>query len=533
MALVVVMVTVILVSLAAYGFNHQMTDAYRASRVQTDRAQARLAASSGIEVAAALLERPRATRIADAGGESFPFLQPLGGSSVGGAAVGGGTPSAPGEAPAWSFAIVSPASVGVGVGGQGGLSGSASFSGPASSSVSLAAGAAAPWRLGWVNESAKIHVGTLREQERRFPGHARRALSNLPGASPDQVDSFLRSVGIVSAGGSTAGSSGGLGGPGVTLRSPLADVAERRFTLLWFGGDWDHNYRIDPLERSLWGRVSGQSETAGTGPPPAWRDYLSFDSGERNVNRNGRPRILLNSGDLPALHRQLLQIWPQSWADFVILARQYGLSSAAGSDATSAALDLSRPASFRLETPFDLVDASVRIESQGETPVVVPSPFRSANDPTGNYLDSLADDVTVDANPITIGRIDLRTAPREVLLGVPGMSEEQADRILQARGSSAPLATARSTAAWLVREQVVDLATFRRWYPWVTVGGDCFSLQVIGFRDADSPIYRCTAVLDGRSSPVVVRDFRHWQDWGRGFDIRQLTRDNAQSGNMD
>ncbi len=509
-ALVVVMVTVILVALAAYGFHYQMTQAYRVSRMQAERAQAKLAAESGVEAMLALAEltpEQRQQRIARMGQNVFrTALEPRLGEADSQAT------------PGWSFAVVT----------------------SATAAATTAPSTTAGWRFGWTNESAKLNVAMLRRQEELYPGHAKQTLQQFPGGTPAIVDAFLAAQGFPNAGRER---------PGLAERFAAnrggEEATPRRLTRRWMGDDWDYNYRVDALELAL-GNRRGASQGDSSGfavndvaagnavPPRPWRDYLTFDSGQRNENRRGEPRIFVNGSDLVRLHQRLLDRFSTEQADFVVLARQYGLVPPGQRSSSQQAifdslveaertLEFDLPPTASLDTPLDLIDALVRIPDSQEGSVWIRSPFRRADVGDSNYLTKLAEELTVDPNPVINGQIDINAAPVEVLLGIPGISRETAERIAQARQTPPPAATApRTSIAWLLRENVVDLATLRQWYPWITVGGDCFHAQVIGFRDRFSPVYRCTVTFDGRERPAIRRGFQQWHLWGRGFAIDRL-----------
>jgi hypothetical protein len=404
-------------------------------------------------------------------------------------------------------------------------------------------------------------------------------LLGLPGATPSDVDAFLRIHGIVD--------------PRSRVRDLLEQLQEkgsgdtggdpnRRLAKLWTGGDWDHNYRIGPLERlaaesgqrrrdvegSSNDLASSQEPSVGAtrvgdeSAPPAWRDYVTFQSGRRNVNRFGRPRIYLNAADLRVLHGQLAEVWPTEWADFVVLARQHGLSqpsagespsrpggpedSEASGSSDGAEIDWALPPRFAFASAMEMIDQVVSSPSASGSIRTIPSPWRDTRDGWGDYLERLVDDVTTDPSVFVNGQIDVTQAPLEVLMGVPGMTRSAAERIIEARRGVAAIGSTRDSVAWLVLQDVADLATLRQWFPWITVGGDCYSGQAIGFRDSTSPVFRCTFVVDGRRGPIrsgtnvggsgatfstparppsgVVRvdRFQHWHSWGRGFELGRL-----------
>jgi len=550
-ALVIVMVVVMLLALAAYGYNHQMATAYRLSRLQSERAQARLAALSGIEsvlAVASLSPDQRTQRLHD-----LRFFH--GRLEV--AAAGEVTAGTPNDDSQWSFAVISPRPT---PGDEDGAD-----SGDAAGN--LGGEAADPWRFGLRNESTKLNVDMLRRQESLFPGHARSTLIRLPGATPEDVDAFLRVHGIVSAQSEPRDLMSQL-----TAKTSTGDVrdAQRRLARLWTGGDWDHNYRIETLERlAASGGAKGQGgvDTApDLGPSGGssdslatpWRDQITFQSGRRNVNRFGQRRIWLNASNLQELHRELSTIWPSQWADYVVLARQHGwarsrrtpgadgsspLSTAGetGNENADMAIDWTLPSRFSLATPLDLVGTSIRIAGSGNAVRRVYSPWQDTIVDRGDYLETLVDDVTTESEAFLVGQIDVSASSAVVMMGVPGMTPMIASRIVDARRGTVSADANRDTVAWLVLQDVIDIQTLQQWFPWITVGGDCYSGQAIGFRDPLSPVFRCTFVIDGRpgirrrtsvglntapdpapASSVRIGRFQHWHGWGRGFDLSRL-----------
>ena len=543
MALLTVMVVILLVSLAAYRFNQRMAGTYRTATAEIERAQARLAAHSGIDLLLKELDLPRAERNlsgARSGLCAGPTMIDADGDMDRDALL---SASGEGMAAGWKCAVLSPLS-----GSRSGTSRGGSLESPRP--TDLAAGAPPAWRWGVVNESAKLNLRVLRRWDTEASGAAREALLGLPGADPALVDGLLTAYGLQQpprAAGRMESIRSRLrsaGGSGLSGRA-----SARRWASLWHGGDWNQDFQLDELEEAI--QISGEDfatdagatpprSSAGSGEavvPIAWRDYLTLCSGQRNETRDGVPRVFLNATDLAELRRKLLKRWPVEWANFVIAARQYGLQSVAATNSSNSSSqtlstwspDLSVSGAYVLKSPLELIDATVRVPPSGEDEIRLSSPFSSANSERRDYLGKLLDDVTVDPNAVIEGQIDVLTADAVVLSGVPGLSTETAQAIVRGREESPPAGGQRDTLAWLVLEDVIELSTLRSLSRYLTVGGDCYSGQFIGWRDSRSAAYRCTVFLDGRRRPARACGLQQWHQWGRGFALSAILESDSRS----
>lgn len=513
MALLVVLVLVMMVSLSAYGFTWMMQNQYRLTRIQEDQAQARLAALSGIEWVSAILQQPAAERLklGDLTNNPAVFhqiqVEELPTSSANQQQLS-----------AWRFSVLSPRSVET----------SDTAVRPQNSMQDSQVWEAV--NLGLQSESAKIHLPTLAAWDAQFPGHARQVLSSLPGATEDGVQAWLSEI----------------------SQRKSSPSANRQRARLWLGDDLNRNYRVDPIETVQATAQDFTSETA-RGQLLGWQQYLTWHSGERNQSSNGRARVYLNLPDLRDLHRQLTEIWPAEWANFVIAYRQYGPAgqtafggrvSATTEGAERSPLapapepNFAIPGAFMIRSTLELVGASIRIrepssESSGNTGnSLIHAPFRDEITSASDYLGNLLDDVTVHAETSIQGRIDISQAPLTVLMAVPGMRQELAERIVQRRqaaqpdgrsiGDDQPDSSNRLTIAWLLEEGIVNLPELVQLEPYLTSRSDVYSCQIIGYKDNDHAVYRSSMIVDARSPKPVVRDFQTWHEWDRGFDIDSL-----------
>ena len=308
MALLVVVVLVMLIALGAYRFSFYMESQYRLTRLHEEQVHARLAAISGMELAAAMVELPEAQRISLGGlFENAGIFRNVSIDST------ANEPAATADQKGWRFCLVSPAITDA--------VGNSQVRTP-----QVAGRSSLPIRFGLVNESAKLHIPTLLAWDRIKPGHARSALLALPGVSESLVDAWLLELGVSAR------------FERDESKNQQASMEDLRYA--WTGGDLNQNYQLDPLEMRFASQHYGLSRStsqpsmdasnAEGGFKPLQR-YLTWHSGHRNTTRDGQPRIYLNESDLHSLHRKLSMVWPSDWANFVIAMRQFGPSNALNS----------------------------------------------------------------------------------------------------------------------------------------------------------------------------------------------------------
>ncbi len=260
MALLVVMVLTMLIALGAYRYSFTMQAQYRLTRMHEEQVQARLAALSGLELAADVLSGSVALRESQGGVEdNAAFFQHV---LIGPQIESNNTQE---TIPQWRVSLLSPlaptddsanGSAALGSGGNSRLTQSGE-NGPSA------------FRFGLENESAKLHIPTLLKWDQQFPGHARAALMRLPEAEPAEIDAWLRKLkggmnsgsGVVNqnAQAGTFDFSGVDATAGSTLSQRLSDApstndqqrSQQWLRQRWYGGDFNQNYRLDPLELKL------------------------------------------------------------------------------------------------------------------------------------------------------------------------------------------------------------------------------------------------------------------------------------------
>lgn len=332
------------------------------------------------------------------------------------------------------------------------------------------------------------------------------------------------------------------------------------------------------------GSTSGARRTASSdpniAPPPplGWAPYLTLQSLEKNVAADGTQRVNINSDDMQLLSEELSALLQnEDWSSF-ILAYRYGgkpggagtsplaaLASMAAADSqqtdgamgaqqkslnnaatgnsgagnTSAAvsqlngapppawtaaqmssIDLTQAGSVKFNQVLDLFDATVTITNSAGA-VTYTSPLSSLPLDLANSTPQLMDYLTtVDAAAIP-GRINIMECPQEIMRGIPGLTDEVVDQILEARvdGSDSPT---REFETWLAVEGIVTMDQMRAILPLVTCGGDVFKAQIIGYIEGGAAFSRIEAIISGAGDVPNILFFRRMDHLGRGFDIHTL-----------
>lgn len=294
--------------------------------------------------------------------------------------------------------------------------------------------------------------------------------------------------------------------------------------------------------------------------PLGWAQYLTLHSAEKNVDRDGNPRVYLNQEDLTLLEEELVTaLGNETWATFIVAYRRSGKaggsamsslggsgesdsSSAAGSggsgstgggtggssdSGTSSAETLpwnsayfdsvSGEAAVTLSQVLDLVDATIEVDLNGEQTIYT-SPFTSDPAAMAIYMPVLMDKLTtVDGTSIP-GRISVNDCPKAILLGIPSMTEEIVDAIIEARAEQSDSEN-RKFESWLVVEGHITIDQMRTLAPLITGGGNVFRAQIVGYFEQGPAFCRAEVIIDSAGEVPTVRMYRRMDHLGRAFSV--------------
>ena len=523
MVLVVVLVVVAVLALAAYAFQDVMLAENEVTQMVGRQIQAYSLAASGVAHTQAFLMQDPATQT-DAGGlydnstqfQAVTVVQEEGETDVG------------------RFTVVAPA-----LDTEGNASGI---------------------RYGLEDESARINLNALTQLEKDVKAlsaagiavpaaapagsqtpadeangsssadtSARNLLMALPGMTEDVADAILDWLDEDSEPrefGAEAEYYNGLS-PAYSPRNGQIETVEELLLVrgvtpqLLFGADVNRNGTIDAGEMDQSGAaMATDTQTLSTG----WASRLTLYSRENNVNSMGASRINLNEDNLQTLYESLQDVVPEEWAIFIVAYRQNGAyeGSETGETYSSGELDLSQASKTKFTQVLDLVGKKVQVKFSGaENATILQSPFGEDLVSMGTYMSTLMDLVTIVTDPVIHGRININQAPRDILLGIPGMTEEIAEQIIGQRDPSAA-DPAYGHETRLLTQGLVTLDEMRSLMPFVCAGGDAYRAQVIGYYDDGRAASRLEVVLDATQQPARVLLWRDISHLGRGYALETL-----------
>ncbi len=230
-------------------------------------------------------------------------------------------------------------------------------------------------------------------------------------------------------------------------------------------------------DRNLNARLDDNEDDGDLRPPADDRDgqlergllaWLTVYSYERNVDGLERPRININTASLELLLTQLQLSEPM--ARWVLRRRGGGFTSIA---------DL-------------LVDETEAAVPAGEEKIPAVLPL------TRNEFRRIVDRITVTDEPVIPGRVNINTAPPEILAVLPGLDEALAQRICLLRQT---LPEGFPTIGDLLDVPEMTIERFRRLAESITVRSNVFTIRSLGRAEATGMTHEIEAVIDRGADP--------------------------------
>jgi hypothetical protein len=384
-------------------------------------------------------------------------------------------------------------------------------------------------RFGLVNESTRLHLGTVLEWEAESSGQGLRALLKLPGMTPTMADSILDWIDADKTPRSSGAELDYYERTGVAYRPRNAVPATLEELLLvrdvtrplLFGTDEKFFYgaKMTDLQRfqsgidsqndllfqpreevetingvetinsmdstefsatdtsvSFFDDLTGTNAESGT--ELAWCFLLTTLSAEKLVDPTGNVKIFLNDNNLEFLGEQLRGKLDEESCQFILAWRKNN--------------------GF-IDDPVDLLDAIIK---EKENDKELKSPFSLENSSGEEKFLTLLDVASVSSEIVVSGRINVNEAPRIILETVPELDRQTVLQIVNRRGVAGEKRQGKYRhLIWLLSEKIVDKELMKKLSKRLTTGGDVYRAQIIGFFDGQGTVNRAEVVIDATVKP--------------------------------
>jgi len=164
--------------------------------------------------------------------------------------------------------------------------------------------------------------------------------------------------------------------------------------------------------------------------------------------------------------------------------------------------------------------------NQAQISIRFPSPLADKSQ-QADLLGKLLDKTTTQQGMELPARVNVNTAPREVLMSLPGLQEADADAIIAKRpqylNGEGP-DTNFATIAWLLADQTLTVQELQSLERYITARTQVYRVQSFGYFDEGGPVARVEAVIDTNQGKPRVVYYRDLTDLGRSIDPRNLNR---------
>tara|TARA_Y100000739_G_scaffold229210_1_gene243174 strand:- start:723 stop:2114 length:1392 start_codon:yes stop_codon:yes gene_type:complete len=228
-----------------------------------------------------------------------------------------------------------------------------------------------------------------------------------------------------------------------------------------YGEDLNRNHKLDINEND--GDLLQPPDDQDGSLAGGIHRYFTLNSRDWNVNLLNKPRININSPEID-------------------------LNTLGLTEQTVLFLEAKRKLNQTFSSITDLVDAKVTITESAN----IKQDYESGV--TVEDLFNLMDTFTADTREFRPGRVNINSAPANILVQIPGIDENLATTIITTR-NSIPLEK-QSSLAWLLETDIMNIEQFKEVEPFLTARSFQFHIQVIGYGLPSGRFRTIEAVVD-------------------------------------
>ena len=524
-----VLIVVVVLSLAAYRYAESMSTELQVAVRTSETGESKANAASGVHYAIGMLSDPTTLRNT-LGGNPYDNKDHFSGIAIG---------DATGKRGGGRFALINVSDAGVGSGNE-----------------------RYPLRYGVMDECAKLNINSLilQDSSGEMLYAALLLLPNMTEEIADAIVDWVDADETQRPNGAEAGVYQGLNPPYACKNGPISTLEELLLVRgvtpqLLFGNDRNRNGVLDA------GEDDGSELSRG------WCEYLTCYGREVNIDSEGLTRIDLNTPDLATLSEQLTPILGQDLSDYIVYTRSTNKAVAAaplqapstttmrvvinGRATTTTQVQagqVAAPASQlrdlvqkivdakgqgvrKLSSTMTLFNTQIPLTAPPSAPGMPPQPVPIVACPL-NDLDQLKQilPVLLDKTSASTGyelspRINVNSAPREVLMTLPGLVDTEVDTLISTRSTLTPTDPTTLSGAWIVTRANLSADKFKNIEKYISGRTFTYRIHSVGyFGKSGGPVSRVEAVVDVALGTPRILYYRDLTDLGRGFTDASLPR---------
>ncbi|MEM7457089.1 MAG: hypothetical protein AAF456_22290 [Planctomycetota bacterium] len=374
------------------------------------------------------------------------------------------------------------------------------------------------YRYGLVDESSKLNVNTLPYMDEWVNGGGRSLLMALPEMTEQIADAIIDWVDSDDEV-REYGAESDFYAPNYACKNGPMDSIEELLLIrgvtpqLMFGVDTNRNGKVDQEELANTNLSAVDADML-----LGWSTYLTLYSKESNLNADGLTRININGPDLEQLYTDLKSRFDETWSRYIINYRINGPYQPRDIDEieSSAAffeIDFEQEPQFQFNQILDLIGGYTTAYDPDDLndQAVIASPVQLENMPI--LMPAIMQNITTYEGESIPGRVNIMQAPRIVLEGIPGMTDEVLETIILRRETELNdpdfFDMNRQYETWILVENIVDLQTMRLLFPFICAGGDVYRAEIYGYFDDGVATSRAEVVVD---TTVPVPRLLFWRD---------------------
>jgi hypothetical protein len=155
--------------------------------------------------------------------------------------------------------------------------------------------------------------------------------------------------------------------------------------------------------------------------------------------------------------------------------------------------------------------------NNNQPPIKLTSPWKAGD--AASFYEKMLTEFALDDKKTVQGVIDVQRAPAPVLMCLPDVTQEIADKIVAAAANKSGILL---SPAWLLTESLVPIEVMRKIESRVTVSPRTFRIESVGFFDRNGPVARIEAVISAAETVPKLLQRRDLTSVGNGYPQEML-----------